>query len=79
MASLCDLLSRVVRFGYPAGALRKTIEFLRANMIDPQDGIWTASVGPDERPKWDAKMSHSKANYHDFRAIAMLSRAFADR
>ncbi len=60
-------------------ALRKTVSFLRARMIDSADGIWIASIGPDGRVQSDSKKSHWKANYHDVRAMVMLARAFGRR
>lgn len=53
-------------------ACRKLLEFLHRKMIDPQDGIWVASVAPDGQPKWNSKMNHWKANYHDVRAICIF-------
>ena len=56
-------------------ACEKLLAFLQRQMIDPQDGIWVASVSPDGQPKWDSKKNHWKANYHDVRGIVMFVEA----
>ena len=60
-------------------ACQKLVGFLEHTMIDPQDGIWVASVAPDGQPKWNSKKNHWKANYHDVRAIVMFIKALQDR
>ena len=56
-------------------ACEKLVGFLERTMIDPRDGIWVASIGPDGKPKWDSKKNHWKANYHDVRGIVMFVEA----
>jgi mannose/cellobiose epimerase-like protein (N-acyl-D-glucosamine 2-epimerase family) len=58
-------------------AMRKTVTYLQSTMIDASDGIWIASFEADGKPKWNSKKNHWKANYHDVRALVMMSRAFA--
>jgi mannobiose 2-epimerase len=60
-------------------ACQKLVGFLEHTMIDPQDGIWVASIAPDGQPKWNSKKNHWKANYHDVRGIVMFIKALQDR
>ena len=68
MAALADGIKHQANPAY-SEALGKLIEFLRAHMILPGDGIWLESVTTEGKPKSSAKAHNWKANYHDVRGI----------
>ena len=57
-------------------AMKLLLGFLHHKMIDPQDGIWIASVSADGQPRWDSKKNNWKGAYHDVRATIMFTEAF---
>ncbi|MHB8955043.1 MAG: AGE family epimerase/isomerase [Pirellulaceae bacterium] len=78
LAALSVSMQHQTRIG-DLEACAKLVGFLKHAMIDPQDGIWVASVAPDGTPQGNAKKSHWKANYHDVRAIVMFGQAMFPR
>ncbi len=56
-------------------ACEKLLGFLERRMIDPQDGIWTATVAADGTVRSPSKKNHWKANYHDVRGMVMFIRS----
>jgi mannobiose 2-epimerase len=57
-------------------ALAKQIEFLDKYQTAP-DGIWLDTVTSEGKPKSARKAHAWKANYHDVRAMVMLTKAFS--
>ncbi len=76
MAALSVSLQHQPRAG-DLEACQKLVGFLEHTMIDPQDGIWVASIAPDGKPKWNSKKNHWKANYHDVRGIVDVQQGAA--
>lgn len=58
-------------------ALRKELQFVRTDQVDPTTGIWLYTVAADGKPA-DTTLANSwKANYHDVRAMMKFVDAFS--
>lgn len=75
IAALCEALAHQADARLES-ALQKQIVFLDQYQTAP-DGIWFDTVTRDGKPKSPRKAHAWKGNYHDVRAMVMLTKAFS--